>query len=188
MGFELSKEREMKKVVYLILVSFTAVLALGCSDSSVTAPPVSQSNVDATPYLLASEPDGGLDVIAARESAKDEESIVVVGRIGGGLNPWIESRAAFQIVDASLLACSDETPDGETCSCPTPWDYCCETDKLPNAMALVRFEDKQGKVVMADARRLFGVKELQTVVVKGIAKRDDVGNLTIIADGIFVKN
>lgn len=178
----------MKKVVYLILVSFTAVLALGCSDSSVTAPPVSQSNVDATPYLLASEPDGGLDVIAARESAKDEESIVVVGRIGGGLNPWIESRAAFQIVDASLLACSDETPDGETCSCPTPWDYCCETDKLPNAMALVRFEDKQGKVVMADARSLFGVKELQTVVVKGIAKRDDVGNLTIIADGIFVKN
>ena len=178
----------MKKVVYLVLVSCSAVLALGCSDSSVTAPPVSQSNVDATPYLLASEPDGGLDVIAARESAKDEESIVVVGRIGGGLNPWVESRAAFQIVDASLLACSDETPDGETCSCPTPWDYCCETDKLPNAMALVRFEDKQGKVVMADARSLFGVKELQTVVVKGIAKRDDVGNLTIIADGVFVKN
>ena len=178
----------MKKVIYLILVSFSAVLALGCSDSSVTTPPVSHSNVDATPYLLASEPDGGLDVIAARESAKDEESIVIVGRIGGGLNPWVESRAAFQIVDPSLIACSDETPDGEDCSCKTPWDYCCESDKLPNAMALVRFEDKQGKVVMADARSLFGLKELQTVVVKGIAKRDDVGNLTIIADGIFLRN
>ena len=124
--------------------------------------------------------------VSARREGEIARSCVIVGRIGGGLNPWVESRAAFQIVDPSLIACSDETPDGEDCSCKTPWDYCCESDKLPNAMALVRFEDKQGKVVMADARNLFGLKELQTVVVKGIARRDDVGNLTIIADGILL--
>ena len=55
-------------------------------------------------------------------------------------------------------------------------------------MALVRFEDKQGKVVLEDARNLFGIMELQTVVVKGIAKRDEAGNLTVIADGIFLRN
>lgn len=178
----------MKKSIYLMLVSMVAVSVFGCADSTKMTPAVSSVKVDATPYLLSTEPAGGLDVIAARESAKDEESIVVVGRVGGGLNPWVESLAAFQIVDPSILACSDETPEGETCSCKTPWDYCCETDKLPTAMALVRFEDEQGKVVAEDARKLFNVKELQTVVVKGIAKRDEVGNLTIIADGIYVRN
>lgn len=172
----------------LTLVSIVTVMLAGCTNSTDTGPAVNKVKVDPAPYLLATEPDGGLDVIAARESAKDDDAVVVVGRIGGGLNPWVESRAAFQIVDPSILACSDETPEGETCSCKTPWDYCCEIDKLPDAMALIRFEDKQGKVVLEDARNLFGIMELQTVVVKGIAKRDEAGNLTVIADGIFLRN
>ncbi|MCP4777798.1 MAG: hypothetical protein GY880_26555 [Planctomycetaceae bacterium] len=178
----------MKIYFELILVSIVTVMFAGCSNSTDTGPALSKAKVDPAPYLLAAEPEGGLDVIAARESAKNDDSVVVVGRVGGGLNPWVESRAAFQIVDPSILACSDETPEGETCACKTPWDYCCETDKLPNAMALVRFEDNQGKVVLEDARNLFGIKELQTVVVKGIAKRDEVGNLTVIADGIYLRN
>ena len=39
----------------------------------------------------------------------------------------------------------------------------------------------------ADARELLKVKELSTVVVKGKAQRDDVGNLTVIASGVYVK-
>ncbi len=39
----------------------------------------------------------------------------------------------------------------------------------------------------ADARELLKVKELSTVVVKGKAKRDDAGNLTILASGVYVK-
>jgi hypothetical protein len=95
--------------------------------------------------------------------------------------------AAFQIVDNSIKACSDDTPEGEDCGCATPWDYCCETEKLPNAMAFIRFNDNQGNVHMLGAKSLFPVNELSTVVVKGIAKRDDAGNLTILADGIYIR-
>jgi hypothetical protein len=32
-----------------------------------------------------------------------------------------------------------------------------------------------------------GAKELSTVVVKGKAKRDDAGNLTVLASGVYVR-
>ncbi|NQT41455.1 MAG: hypothetical protein HQ581_28460, partial [Planctomycetes bacterium] len=55
------------------------------------------------------------------------------------------------------------------------------------ATALVKLVDDSGKVLATDARQLLQVKELQTVVVRGTAKRDQQGNLTVIADGIFVR-
>ena len=39
----------------------------------------------------------------------------------------------------------------------------------------------------ADARELLNVKEMSTVVVKGKAQRDEAGNLTILASGVYVK-
>ena len=144
-----------------------------------TKPPA----VDGSKYLLKSEPAGAQDVIKARGEAKHDAEIVVVGRIGGGTNPWVDGRAAFTIVDPSLKACSDIPGD----SCETPWDYCCETDKLPTSTAVVKVVDETGNIVKADARELLKVKELQTVVVKGKAQRDDAGNLTVIASGVFVR-
>lgn len=138
---------------------------------------------DAGTYLLSSEPEGARDVIAVREAAGDDEDIVIVGRIGGSENPWVEGRAAFSIVDPSLKACSDIPGD----SCPKPWDYCCETDKLPTSTALVKVVDGQGELVKSDARELLHVTELQTVVVRGKAKRDEDGNLTVLADGVYVR-
>ena len=55
-------------------------------------------------------------------------------------------------------------------------------------MALVKFVESDGSVVNHDARKVFNLVELQTVVVKGKAKRDDAGNLTILADGMFVRD
>lgn len=141
------------------------------------------SNVDGAAFLLADDPAEAVDVIQVREKAKDGDDIVIVGRIGGSQNPWIDGRAAFSIVDSSLKACSDIEGD----SCPMPWDYCCETDKLPGATALVKVVDEAGDLVKADAKSLLGVKELSTVVVQGKAQRDDAGNLTVLAQGIFVR-
>jgi len=160
-------------------------LLIGCSDRVSNVEPI--AHYDGSKFVLSSQPEGGENVVAVRESAQDSDEVVIVGRIGGSLNPWVDGRAAFQIVDPSLPACSDEKEDGEPCSCPTPWDYCCETDKLPNAMALVQFVESDGSVVNHDARKVFGLKELQTVIVKGKAKRDDAGNLTIMAQGMFVR-
>jgi hypothetical protein len=130
--------------------------------------------------------DGALEIIQARKSSKNDQPITVVGRIGGSLNPWVDGVAAFSIVDRSLKACSDGLSDGETCSCKTPWDYCCEADQLKDAMALVKFVQKNGKIVKHDARKLFELSELQTVIVQGKAERDEAGNLTILAAQMYL--
>jgi hypothetical protein len=54
-------------------------------------------------------------------------------------------------------------------------------------MALVKFVDSSGVIVKHDAKANFGVKELDTVIIKGTAERDDAGNLTVLASGMFVR-
>jgi len=96
----------------------------GCGhDSPATTAPLSSnpaSAAEGSKYLLASKPAGGAGVIKVREVAKDQDEVVIVGRIGGSENPWVEGRAAFSIVDPSLKSCT-ECGSGD---CPKPWDYC----------------------------------------------------------------
>ena len=174
----------MKKAIAILGLAILTII--GCADPETTEIP--KSDYDGSKFILNSEPEGGQDVKMARQSVEDADEVVVVGRIGGSVDPWVDGRAAFSIVDLSLLACSDDKEDGEPCSCKTPWDYCCETDKLPDAMALVKFVESDGSTVKHDARAIFDVKELVTVVVQGKAERDDAGNLTIHATGMFVRN
>ncbi|HQX51886.1 MAG TPA: hypothetical protein PK992_03730 [Planctomycetaceae bacterium] len=161
---------------------------VGCAEesSSTTAAPAKTStapSVDGSKFIITEEPEGAKDVIAVREAAKDGDDVVLVGRIGGSENPWIEGQAAFTVVDNSLQACN--AIEGDTCK--KPWDYCCETSKLPGATALVKVVDENGDSVKADARDLLHVTELSRIIVKGKAVRDDAGNLTVLATGIYVK-
>jgi hypothetical protein len=133
-------------------------------------------------FLLEKEPKGAVNVLALRKDAKNQQDVVVVGRIGGRPNPWIKGMAAFPIVDRSLTPCNEI--EGDTCK--TPWDYCCEAD-LPKATVLVMFTDESGKVIKKDPRELLQVKELQTVVVTGKAKRDKAGNVTVLASKLHIR-
>jgi hypothetical protein len=132
-------------------------------------------------YKLDEAPKDAAEVIATRDEAKDQQEVVVVGRIGGRTNPWIKGAAAFSIVDRSLTPCNEI--EGDTCK--TPWDYCCEAE-LPKATAFVAFVDGNGKIVKQDARELLGVQELDTVYIQGKAKRDKAGNVTLQAVKLFV--
>ena len=173
------------KTIFLIALCATGLLLFaGCGDTQKESAQVSPANYDASRFIVDTPPTGAADVIAAKKTAGDKKEIVVVGRIGGSLDPWVKDRAAFSIVDCSIKACSDDKPEGGECSCKTPWDYCCETDKLKDAMALVKFVEDNGKLVKHDARDIFGIKELQTVTVKGTAEKDSEGNLTIVATQI----
>ena len=58
---------------------------------------------------------------------------------------------------------------------------------LSSSMALVKVVNEQGDLVKTDARKLLNLKELATVVVKGKARRDDAGNLTVLATGVYEK-
>jgi hypothetical protein len=170
------------------LLSGVAFLALfgavvGCTSSN--SPPAASGgpSADGEQYRLVTEPAGAKGVKEVKATSKDEEEVIVVGRIGGDVNPWIEGQAAFLIVDPSLKPCNEKDDD----ACPTPWDYCCDTDQLPECKAMVKVGGPDGKTVATDARQLLGLKELQTVVVHGRAKRDEAGNLTVLADGVFVR-
>ena len=177
----------MKTYATPIASLFLTVCVFGCSqDTSPSANGGSDqvaSDADASIYLLATAPEKPVEVIEARASAKDGEEITVVGRIGGSKTPWINDRAAFSIVDRSLKPCSDLPGD----NCPTPWDYCCQTDKLPKGTALIKVVDAQGQLVKTSAKNIPGVKELAIVVVKGTAQRDEAGNLTVVARGVYVQ-
>ena len=163
---------------HALLVAF--LLAIGCGKPP--APPVEKEKPDPAVLALAeslkldAEPAGALAVSAAKKSAKDGESVVVAGQVGGVAKPFIEGRASFVFVDASF------TPS----ECDCPWDFC-ETKNKEEGMATVKFVGGDGQTLRAGARELFGLKELSQVVVKGKASRDGKGNLTILATGLHVR-
>ena len=131
--------------------------------------------------MVDSEPAGAIPVGEARESTEDGQDVTLVGLIGGSSDPFVEGLAAFTIVDPKVPYCA---PDE---GCPTPWDYCCTQDQVKDNIATVKIVDEVGRPVVHGARGLLGVKELSTVVVKGKAKRDDQGNLTVSANQVFVR-
>ena len=166
------------------VMGWAIVMMVGCGQAPAPSVPVSTvASKAGAQYLLSVEPAAAKSILQVREESKQGDEVVLVGRIGGDVNPWVEGRAAFSLVDLSARACSDIAGD----SCPTPWDYCCETDKLVKGKTLIKLVGDDGQPVATDARELLGVKELDTLVVQGKAQRDDSGNLTILASKIFVR-
>lgn len=169
----------MKFTNCLGAVCFSMLLTLGltgCSKPEAAAPAAAKSDV-----LVATEPAGGIGVGEARKTAKDGGEVVVVGRIGGSEKPFVTGLAAFTIVDPKLQPCPAEE------GCPTPWDYCCDTNAVKENIATIKLVDAAGKPLATDASGLLGVKELATVVVKGTAKRGEDGALSITAHQVFVR-
>ena len=168
---------------FLTLVGL-CLLASGCGSSQVASGPESGDSAVAgssSKYVADSEPAGAVPVGEARQSVKDSESVTLVGLIGGSSKPFVDGLAAFTIVDEKVPYCA---PDE---GCPTPWDYCCETDAVKDNIATIKIVDDAGKPFVGDARELLNVKELSTVVVQGKAKRDEQGNLTVAATKVFVR-
>jgi hypothetical protein len=168
------------------VVLVAAALGVGCHQD---APPRGGADPalagERDRYLLKEEPTGARGVLDARKDVKDGDEVVVVGRVGGSKDPLGKDRAYFTIVDPSYHACGEDNKEDD---CKTPWDYCCTPrDELARATALVKVVDDQGKTVGHAADGLLGVKPLQTVVVRGKAKRDDSGNLTVLAEGLYVR-
>ena len=162
------------------------LIVAGCqqsTDQSTNDKPVGNGSVETT-YLLPDEPAGAKNVLEVKQAAKDGDDVLIVGRIGGGKKPFLEGLAGFTIVDPSLKACTDIPGD----TCPTPWDYCCEDKaELNRGSVLVKFVDNEGKTLKKDARDMLGLEPLRTVVVRGKAKRDGDGNLTVLASAVHVR-
>ena len=173
-------------ILALLMLISGLVISSGCGTSPDATPQLLSTpvSVDASQYKLAEEPDGAVGVIAARESAEDGAPLVLVGRIGGCAKPWVEGRAAFTLLDASMsvVAEGEDSAEGEICT-----GDCCATERL-DCTTLVKVVDQQGKILSGDSRDLFGLKESDMVVVQGTAKKDESGNFVMLAKGIFIRN
>lgn len=168
-----------------LLAAMSLPYAMGCGSASdaSTQSSVSTSPIDGAKFVLAAEPDGAIGVIEARESAENGDELVLVGRIGGEANPWIEGRAAFMLLDPSMLVVgeSEGMAEGQLCTAD-----CCVTERQA-CTTLVKFVDGTGTLVAVDARELLGVSLDDMVVVKGTAKRDETGNFQLLATGLYVR-
>jgi hypothetical protein len=165
-------------------VASLAVTA-GCGkglDSNATAAHATNVNIDSSKYLLNEEPDGAVGVIAARETAEDGKPLVMVGRIGGAANPWIDGRAAFTLLDASMTVVAEgEEAEGAICT-----GDCCATERL-TCTAMVKIVDTDGQLISMDSRQLLGVKEADMVVVEGKAQKDKAGNFVMLANRVYIR-
>ncbi len=175
----------------VIALALLAGVTTGCPADGPTAGGTETAGTAQTPATglpgglkLATSPDGeALGVSAAKASAKEGETIVLRGRIGGTFAPFVEGRAAMTIADEAMDSCDSKEGDG----CTAPWDYCCETpeDILANT-ATIQVVGEDGRPLAVSLREL-GAKELATVVVQGtVGPRPDPKVLIVNATGIWV--
>lgn len=169
-----------RKMLAGIILSVSILSLTGCGSSET---PTATQMPDGAKYILATQPEGAINVGEFRKSAIDGDDVVVNGRIGGDANPWIEGMAAFLITDTSLVPCNERPGDG----CSTPWDYCCDLNVLKDMKVLVKIVDKDGNAVAADAKKLLGMEELQYVTAVGRTEKDADGTLRILASKIFIR-
>lgn len=111
----------------LITVGTSLLIALtGCDKASsqqATQAANTAEQATSTAWLLTSAPDGAVSITEARTNAKEGDSVVIRGRIGGRHSPMSAESPVFTVVDLELAYCGQHEDDG----CTTPWDYCCES-------------------------------------------------------------
>jgi hypothetical protein len=116
----------------------------------------------ASPWALATRPESGVEVIAAKESAP-KESVVVVGRV----REKLERRAGFSMIDRVVPYCGQTEKEG----CPTPWDYCCiPSERVAAATVSVRVKGPDGRTVRVES--LPELRNLDLVAVTGDLVKD----------------
>lgn len=165
----------------MITLTCAMLVTAGCSKPETANSGNSGTEPSGSQYLIDVEPANATPVGEARQSTKDGDSVTLVGHIGGSSEPFVDGLAAFTIVDPEVQYCQ---PDE---GCPTPWDYCCTQNEVKENIATVKIVNDSGSPVEESAKQLLDVKELSLVVVEGKAKRDDQGNLSVLADKVFVK-
>jgi hypothetical protein len=172
----------VRNISYVALAVLMTVITAGCGQTASNDSPQSIS-VDKTKYLLTEEPEGAVGVIMARKQAKDQDEIVLVGRIGGKKDPWFKDRAAFVMIDASMMLVADGTDAtaGEICL-----DDCCAS-LLAGCTTLVKVVDENGTVLPINAQSLLDAGENDMIVVRGRVQRKDKDSFSVIANGVYVR-
>lgn len=158
------------------ILFFIPLLALaGCADDGTPGVPKTPPTAAAAAAMLAADPGEAKSVVDAKIEGPADE-VVIEGRI----RTITASRFAFTLVDVDLPYCGEECEEG----CVTPWDYCCETGKTITANLLnVEVRGEDGKPIRTPA--LPDLRNLDRVKVKGELTKDEHGNFTLLASGVY---
>jgi hypothetical protein len=181
------------RIKFIIAVLLFTFLFVGCSDKSVsttenktqTLTPINtENNINnqLDKFLLTTNPTPASNVVETKEKAKDGEEVIVHGRV----KDFVKGYAVLVIADTSMKACVDNPEE----TCPTPWDYCCNPkEKIEKSVATVQLSEDGATPIKVELEGFRGLQRLSSyVTVKGKAKRDEAGNLTIVASNIFIKS
>jgi len=170
----------MKRLMLGLIVGSMLVVA-GCGTESA-APPAASSVALPADLFATAAPAGAVDIVEAKKAAKDGESIVIKGHIGGSKDPLAANRAIMLVADSSLPTC-DKIP-GDTCK--TPWDSCCEPGDVIAAKTIaVHVDGADGQPLKAGLAGANGIEPKKQVVVAGTI-RSVAGALVVDAKQIYV--
>jgi hypothetical protein len=156
----------------------------GCENKAGTTAKAPAPAASFPPSLfLASAPADAKDIKDVKPTLKAGDKVAIMGRIGGGKEPFVNGRAMFTLVDKRVKACSDDPED----TCKTPWDYCCEApEDLRANSATIQVLNSEGQPIKAGLDGVHGLKPLATITVVGTVANAEAGNLLVKAEGIYV--
>jgi hypothetical protein len=134
-------------------------------------------------FILGAVPEGSKMVEEVKKAAKKGDTVVIRGRIGGSVEPFVDGRAVFTIVGPGIKSCAEEPDD----PCKTPWDYCCETKAdIVLHSATVQVLDGAGKPLKIGMKGRSGLKELSDVSVVGKVMSMEGKAMVVQATGLYI--
>lgn len=190
-----SSARRLARQAPLSLLIFASALAAGCDRSKEKSPPTGSappvSGADALPReLFVNQPfKDAVGVLQARRDVKNDSTgrrVTIRGRIGGRINPFVEGRAMFTLVDFALKTCAENPED----ACKTPWDYCCEpADEIARHSATIQVAGPDGQLARADLTGVGGLAPMAIVEVEGtVVPQSSEASLVVSAERIHVRS
>jgi hypothetical protein len=133
---------------------------------------------------------------AAKPNAPQKRDVVISGQIGGMPNlwpdqhpkfPWYEKQASLFLVDSKIaaqFAAHAKSHGGNHHNCA----FCqALAAKNAHAIAVVNFVDEKGDIIRVNSSELLGLKENQTITIRGKARLLGGSMLVVDADGVFTR-
>ena len=158
----------------LVALSLAACGDKPSSESAGTEGASSPTVSTAEAFLLKADLPEAIDIYDVRKKSVGEE-VTVYGRV----REEVEGMAAFTLIDQSMPYCGQEV----ACGCTTPWDYCCDTDMIPDASLPIEVRDAKGEILEIDAAAM---RLLDLIVVKGKLEKTESGGLVLVtSEGWF---
>jgi hypothetical protein len=192
-GIDAGNEIEIMRLRAWSLPAVLAGMLLSCPGCQPTSDRGAAADGDGQAWLLSDEPPAARGILEIKDELTGGETpdqwteVVLLARVGGvGEHTWDPERAAFTVLDLSAVddVSQHKSSDHDADQCP----FCrAKERKLLECTAVVEIVDAAGQVPAVDARQLLGLKEGQDIVVRGRARIDSLGGLSVQADGVFVR-